>query len=570
MMFSKSHCALLLTSAATAALATMACGLVGPAGARASTVTWNSNGTSWNTAADWTPNQVPGTGDVASFDSTSYANQPQLDADVNQGVSGLAFGDGTTAAAALTISAATSTGNTSGSTSSGSTTVELASIGSHIVGEQVSGAGVAPDTFITGINGNQITISNPTTGVINSGTELTFLPTLTLGSGGITVDGSSSNGALTTVQTISAPVVLGASQTWTNESTSSANALVAQNVFIAAGTTLTLNAVTKGFNNPAFYFNAQNAIAGAGTLNIGSGVAVLGGGNNATGNPSFTGNIVVAAGGTIFAYGSGNGNGFSTDVFGTGTLIMNGGTIGFNGNLNGTSNTNGLLGGGEVWNADFSTNNYGKTVYMGSGAISLGTVAGGPAVRTITSGNNFGGGNTIFDGSISNGVTATGLTISGPGTVTLDGANTYTGPTTISHDSQGTGTLVLNGSLENSNINIATSGALKGTGRLNWNLVGNIGNLIADAGTLNITDLNLALNISGTQTMGQYVVADYSGGTLTGTSFASVTGLPAGWSINYNDGSEIVLQMIPEPTTIGLMAVVGLGTLLIGRKRKMA
>ncbi len=571
---SNRHAAVLVCSAAVIAISA----IFGAVATDASTINWSSTaGTAgWETATNWSSDTVPGVADVAAFDSTSYTNQPILGSDIpnsNASVSGLAFGDGTTAAAALTIAASTSSEATSGTTLSGSSTINLAAIGTQNVGEELAGTGIVSGTVITGITGSQVTISSPTTAVINSGTSLTFSPTLTIGSSGVTVSGSTSNSSLTTVQIISAPVVLGTSQAWENNSISSTNALIAENVFIGANQTLTLNAVTKGFNNPAFEFDGQNSISGAGTLKISSGVAELGAtSSGAAGNPGFTGNIVVEAGGTVVAYGSGNGSGSSVDLLGTGTLIINGGTIGFNGNLNGTSNSHGLLGGTEVWNADFATNNYGKTVYMGTGAISLGTVAGGSAVRTITSGNNFGGGNTVFGGAISNGVTATGLNITGPGIVTLDGANTYTGPTTVSKDSQGAGKLVVNGSLENSNITIVAGGTLEGTGTLNWNLAGNTGNLITAAGTLNITSLNLALNITGTQTLSQYVVADYSGGTLTGTAFASVTGLPAGWSINYNDGSEIVLNVapVPEPAALGLMAGAGAGILLVGRKRKRA
>ena len=70
MAFSKVRFSMLLSTAAASAFAAMACGLVGIQAAHAASITWNSAGTSWNNAANWTPNQVPGSGDTAVFDST--------------------------------------------------------------------------------------------------------------------------------------------------------------------------------------------------------------------------------------------------------------------------------------------------------------------------------------------------------------------------------------------------------------------------------------------------------------------------------------------------------------------
>ncbi|MHB1713086.1 MAG: PEP-CTERM sorting domain-containing protein [Acidimicrobiales bacterium] len=109
-------------------------------------------------------------------------------------------------------------------------------------------------------------------------------------------------------------------------------------------------------------------------------------------------------------------------------------------------------------------------------------------------------------------------------------------------------------------------------GVLNFNISGNTSNLITDNGTFNITDLSLVLNLSGTQTLSQYVLANYSGGTLSGTKFYSTT-LANGWSIDYGTlhPNEIVLvnaNAVPEPATLGLflMGLVG-GLVLLKRHR---
>jgi hypothetical protein len=129
------------------------------------------------------------------------------------------------------------------------------------------------------------------------------------------------------------------------------------------------------------------------------------------------------------------------------------------------------------------------------------------------------------------------------------------------------------GSLSNINFSIGSGGSLAGSGTLTWNLNGNSGDLLTDNGTLNITGLNLVLNVTGAQTLDQYVLVDYAGGTLTGAAFASVTGLSAGWAIDYSGTvlhpGSIVLSRVPEPGVLGLLAVGGLALLLV-KRRKMA
>ncbi len=171
-----------------------------------------------------------------------------------------------------------------------------------------------------------------------------------------------------------------------------------------------------------------------------------------------------------------------------------------------------------------------------------------------------------------------GLTKNGVGILTLTGANTYTGATTVAG-----GTLDLSGntgSLANSNITIdsgatLTGGASNSLGVLNFIINGNTANLITDNGTFNITDLSLVLNLTGTQTKSQYVLANYSGGTLLGSAFYSTT-LANGWSIDYNyqNSNEIMLvnanAAVPEPATLGLvlMGLVG-GLVLLKRRRSV-
>jgi|GEM_PF-6798097 len=136
----------------------------------------------------------------------------------------------------------------------------------------------------------------------------------------------------------------------------------------------------------------------------------------------------------------------------------------------------------------------------------------------------------VISGSGTGGLTITDFTNTGA-QLTLSNTNTYTGPTIVG-DSTNAVSLNLTGSLQNSNITILSHASMTGTGRLNWNLANNNGDLITANGGLTITNLNLDVHATGSQTQSDYVVANYSAGNLTGSSFASVAGLLAGWTIN--------------------------------------
>ncbi|MGC8542015.1 MAG: beta strand repeat-containing protein [Phycisphaerae bacterium] len=136
------------------------------------------------------------------------------------------------------------------------------------------------------------------------------------------------------------------------------------------------------------------------------------------------------------------------------------------------------------------------------------------------------------------------------GQLTLSGANTYTGGTTVG-DNTNSVSLNLTGSLANSNVTILSHAGLTGTGTLNWNLANDTGDLITAQGGLTISGLHLDVHATGTQTQSRYIVANYTGGTLTGTSFASVLGLPTGWSLNYGTltpNEILLLTNISAPT----------------------
>jgi fibronectin-binding autotransporter adhesin len=184
---------------------------------------------------------------------------------------------------------------------------------------------------------------------------------------------------------------------------------------------------------------------------------------------------------------------------------------------------------------------------------------------------------TEFSGVISGSGTLT-RSKSGPGTLIFSGANTYPGTTAVNEGTllvnntsgSGTGTTVVTVA---EGATLGGSGAISGTvttsgptakiapgnstgalsiGSLNLSAGGSVEMQINDAstlkndklvitgiaaGSLNVTGATLNISVTGTPAQSVYVLASYATGALTGT-FASVTGVPDGYTLvyNYNDG----------------------------------
>ena len=156
---------------------------------------------------------------------------------------------------------------------------------------------------------------------------------------------------------------------------------------------------------------------------------------------------------------------------------------------------------------------------------------------------------------------ASGATLGGTGSI---------GASVVTVDAGGF--LAPGASIESLDVGGAT---INGTLAVEYQGVAGAGNDLIDllnvAGGLDITNATLDFSdLGGTVDDGALIFAKY--GSLTGTQFASVTGLlPANYTIDYayNDGASsnnIALVQVPEPCSLGLAGVMLLGLCICHRR----
>jgi len=350
----------------------------------------------------------------------------------------------------------------SGGTATFSSTFSMndaAGTGNVIVDGSGSVITVAGNTTINGSAGNTLTISNG--GTFTAGADFTYGPaTLSIGGGGsrFELGSGSTGGAMTNLNAIS----------------------------IASGGTFVINqsdAVTQGTE-------FGNSISGAGSIEqTGTGTTTLNVANSHTGGTTLSagtlviddasalGTGAVTLSGGILADNVASNNTYTNDIVATAAtssaiIATNGGASDFSGTLSGSGTLNfGGTGDGQV---GANVRNFGTWSGSFSGTITHESVSGGnnlflaglntPSLKLSTSGSTSGaytrfasantigelsgtGGvirgrngsltvnqstNTTYSGQLADETTRT-LTFvkGGSGTLTLDGANTYTGTTTV-------------------------------------------------------------------------------------------------------------------------------------------
>ena len=556
-------------------------------------------------------------------------------------------------------------------TSSASRTLFLAGSGDITVSGSITtgGASATPpntsggnisvsNTAITIFSGNNTyfgttTVSNGSTlrlgsatalGATNGGTEIKSGGALdlngqTIGAEGLTITGTgvSSSGAIFNSSASAA--------TWSG------------NITPSSGSTIK---ATSGSITLSGGIDLNNSAATSRTLTLDGTGEIIVSGNISNSFAGSTGSLTKTGSGTVTLSGANTYSG--TTKISAGTLLLSGtSALSTNGVIAGSSSaadnsTLRLAGGGNyVLSAFGSTNDNGNNIIFtnssGSAATltftaatnyvtrsfdnsggrtvanqstNLGLIFNGAVDIGSTTSNNvtFGGaGNTTVKGVIFNTNTAVvrGLTKTGIGILSLEGANSYNGPTTVSAGSLivdgnqssaigrldvaagatlgGSGTIggvtTISGVLSPGNIGINSGiGTLTVSNNVTWNggenWVFELGASGLQPGSPGTSDL-LALTgakqfIKGTGTswtfdfantgaIGWYKLVDWTAGTQT--TFDSLdfqgTNLAGGYTGQFDiQGDALYVQVVPEPSTYALLGVSALacGAWFVRRRRK--
>lgn len=223
-----------------------------------------------------------------------------------------------------------------------------------------------------------------------------------------------------------------------------------------------------------------------------------------------------------------------------------------------------------------TTNIRSNVLLVASGANSTANDLGGAGTIASDSTFRYSGSATTANPATLTSSRAIGKLEVTSGALQLNSANAIQGATTISG-----GTLILGSAASLGGTPSVTLGA---TGVLNTSAqaafamlssqpftftldaasTGTAGKIVA-AG-LDITNAAVNFTALGTLDDGAYIIASYT--SLTGAAFASVTGLQAGYSIDYNYGGLNQIAVVPEPSACALILGGILVTSVFRRRRQ--
>jgi autotransporter-associated beta strand protein len=429
-----------------------------------------------------------------------------------------------------------------------------------------------------------------------------------------TVNSSDSTGitAGTLVKNGAGSVTISTANTYSGGTTLNAGTLNVNNasaigtgsLTIAAGTTIdntSGSAITLSTNNAQFW-NGDFTFGGSNDLNLGTGAVTLASSLHLTTN----GTAALTVGGVI---GGPTGAGLIKE--GTGTLVLNGantfdGGVTINGGTVRIGNASAL--GTSTNPLTFGASSNGKLQVNGNALVLSGI--NGDNTTTIENSNATNGslsvGSGFFDGILQNGSAGTlALTKTGAGVLTLTGANTYSGGTTLNggtlsvsgNSALGTGAVSMAGgttistsadaTLSNAitlNGGISTFTATGGAMMLSGNVTGsanawmlNPTNKITLAGTNSLTSsgaFNIgagSVDITGSTTIDGGAAANFGFATIGNNAAATVTisnggSLTINGTTNVTKPNTIVGQQLTQTSTINVGATdkSSSGTLVIG------
>jgi fibronectin-binding autotransporter adhesin len=318
-----------------------------------------------------------------------------------------------------------------------------------------------------------------------------------------------------------------------------------------------------------FTTTATSTVDGAfsmANLNFSGGVQVV---NSSSGSLNVSGTISYSGGGPVS---------INVPISGTGNLWLNGGTGGLTLNpgpgANTYSGTTQVFAGGTLSDGEVNSYSPNSILYVGSATPStvlvnfnesiaaLADVGGGPGSVIIASGATLdmvGGYSGTFSGVISG---AGNVQKDVTGTLTLVGANTYTG-TTVINGAGGTGILLGNGTTLGS---LASSG-VSGTGTLGFNEPSSYTYAGILSGALQVVQQGPGtVVLSGTNTNSGAITIN--GGTLQAGSTTAFGNSAQSLAVNGSgtldlNGFNISIASIQSNTALGTVALNGGATLTL-------
>jgi autotransporter-associated beta strand protein len=564
-----------------------------PYPAQALTKTWDAGSTTgdWNLGNNWATNGVPGSADDVLFDNSDLSSQPTLEdvfLNAGQSINGVT----------LNLTTA-SNQNWHLGASGGSSAFTLTLATGNISVLSTSGTG----TYVIGA----------TTGT-GIGTGLTTLAT---SGGGFTFNNSRTNGGLlqinaivsgssTVTKTGAGTVSLTGVNTYTGGTTINGGTVIANNVASLGATSgaLTLNAgtleIATGFSttrnitlgnsastfqiDPSQTYTNTGVISSTGALNkTGSGTMVLNGAN------TYTGATIVSAG-TLNAGTTSIAN--TSGAFGNNSAVTLANTAGVTLNITGFNTQIGSLTGGGAAGGNVALgaatlttggNNTSPAAYAGVISGTGGVTKIGTGTQILSGTNTYAGGTTVNAGTLfinntsGSGTGSGSVTVNNAGTV-LGGNGTMTSAVTVN-----SGGTLAPGSTANSTAILGT-GAVTLQGAtlalsVNGTTAGTLYDQLNISGAVTITGSTLALNFGAftpAATDRFYIVLNDGNDAVTGT-FATVTGLPSGFTVVYNangdagvSGNDISLEPVPEPATWCTAALAAVAIAFHSRHRLRA
>ncbi|NLQ17935.1 DUF4347 domain-containing protein [Marinomonas sp. M1K-6] len=333
----------------------------------------------------------------------------------------------------------------------------------------------------------------------------------------------------------------------------------------AGGGSMTLSANYDSFEG-GVQINNGTLNAKASTDGLGYGAVTLVGGTLAFSDAGTVGNnITVSADATISnstdvtLNGIISGDGALTKA-GAGTMKLSAEENTHTGNVTVTAGTLAVSGGSSIGDDSAVTVNSGASLSLLLGNETIGSLAGVGSVSlgySLTVGN---ASSTTFSGVISS-IGTYGINKVGAGTLTLSGANTYTGSTNVS-----AGTLVASGgsAIADSSALTVASGATFELDSFSYEAVGSIagaGSIVGNGGTLIVGGNNASTTFSGVISEGSEALAltKLGSGTLTLSASNTYSGSTAVLAGGLSISSDSNLGSGALTLNSGTLSVTGNG-----------